>query len=407
MNSFLDELTWRGLVYQKTPGIEEVFKKGTTLYIGFDPTAPDFHIGHLVWILFLRRALMFGQNVIVIAGGGTALIGDPGGKDEERPILPKEVIEKNKEQAKKQLSRFIDFEGKRARMLDNSEWIEKLTLVDFLRDAGKYVPVNSMLDKEAIKTRIIRREGISYAEFSYQLLQAYDFLLLYQKYGCEVQIGGSDQWGNIVQGVELVRKKIGKSVYGLSFHLIVNPKTGKKFGKTEKGEAIWLNPEKTHPFAFYQYFINSDDELAPLLMNYFSFKSKTQIMDLISQWEKEKQNRLLQKELAYELVELVHGKDMAFQCKRIASLLFEKGVGELSSADVEFIKTSLPYKKVGRESDFVLEQALVDLQLTSSRGEARRLISQNGVKTEKLFGKYHVIRKGKKEYGIVEVAAFV
>lgn len=405
MDSFFDELTWRGLIYQKTPGIEEVLKKGTILYIGFDPTAPDFHIGHLVWILFLRRALISGQNIIVIAGGGTALIGDPGGKDEERPILPKEIIEKNKEQAKKQLSRFIHFDGKQARMLDNSEWIEKLTLVDFLRDAGKHVSVNSMLDKEAIKSRISRQEGISYAEFSYQLLQAYDFLLLYQKYGCEVQIGGSDQWGNIVQGVELIRKKIAKQAYGLSFPLIVNPKTGKKFGKTEKGEAIWLNPEKTHPFAFYQYFVNVDDELAPILMNYFSFKNKAQIMGLMSQWEKEKQSRLLQKELAYELVELVHGKDTAFQCKRIASLLFEKGMSELTEPDVEFIKTSLPYKKIGSESDFVLEQALVDLGLTSSKGEARRLVEQNGVKVELLFGKFHVVRKGKKEYGIVEVAA--
>lgn len=404
MNSFIDELTWRGLIYQKTPGIEEVLKKSTTLYIGFDPTAPDFHIGHLVWILFLRRALMFGQNIIVIAGGGTALIGDPGGKDKERPILPKEIIEENKEQAKKQLSRFIDFEGKRARMLDNSEWIEKLTLVDFLRDAGKYVPVNSMLDKEAIKSRISRQEGISFAEFSYQLLQAYDFLLLYQKYGCEVQIGGSDQWGNIVQGVELIRKKINKSAFGLSFPLIVNPKTGKKFGKTEKGEAIWLNPEKTHPFAFYQFFINIEDELIPSLIKVYSFKTQDEIKKLISIWENEKQNRILQKELAYELTELVHGKSIADQCKRIASLLFEKGIDELTLPDVEFIKTSLPYKKIGQESDFVLEQVLVDLGLTSSKGEARRLVEQNGVKVEKLFGKYHVVCKGKKEYGIIEVA---
>ncbi|PIS16116.1 tyrosine--tRNA ligase [Candidatus Roizmanbacteria bacterium CG09_land_8_20_14_0_10_41_9] len=404
MNSFVDELTWRGLIYQKTPGIEAVFKKGTTLYIGFDPTAPDFHIGHLVWISFLQRALMFGQNIIVIAGGGTALIGDPGGKDEERPILPKEIIEKNKELAKKQLSRFIQFDGKRARMVDNSEWIEKLTLVDFLRDTGKYMSVNSMLDKEAIKTRITRQEGISYAEFSYQLLQAYDFLLLYQKYHCEVQIGGSDQWGNIVQGVELVRKKTGKQAYGLSFPLIVNPNTGKKFGKTEKGAAIWLNKEKTHPFAFYQFFINIEDELVPSLMKVYSFKTHDEITKLISLWENEKQNRILQKELAYELTELVHGKNIADQCKRVASLLFEKGTSELSEADVEFIKTSLPYKKISSEKDFVLEQALIDLGLTSSKGEARRLVEQNGVKTEKLFGKYHVIRKGKKEYGIIEVA---
>lgn len=403
MNTFIEELTWRGLIHQKTPGIEKAFEQGTTLYLGIDPTGDTLHVGHFLGILFLKRALQYGNKIIVLAGGGTSKIGDPGGKDTERPILPKEIIEANKEKLKKQFSKFFEFDDEHVIMVDNSDWLEQITLIDFLRDAGKFMPVNSMLDKDSVKSRITREEGISYAEFSYQLLQAYDFMELFQKYHCEVQIGGSDQWGNIVQGVELIRKKLQKQAYALSFPLIVNPKTGKKFGKTEQGAAIWLDREKTHPFAFYQFFINIEDDLAPVLMKYFSFKSQNEIETLIKEWEAQKETRLLQKALAHEITTLIHGKETADQAQKIASILFYKGTEEWTKDNLDFIKKAIPYATISSAAQFSPEQAVMDLGLVSSKGEARRLVQQNGVHVEPLFDTYYLVRKGKREYGIIEI----
>lgn len=397
-HSFIDELTWRGLIYRKTPGIEKVFERGTTLYLGIDPTGADIHLGHLLWVLFFKRAQMWSNKTIVIVGGGTAMIGDPSGKDEERQVLSSEQIEENKAHMKKELERFLP----NVVIVDNVQWLTKITLVDFLRDAGKYITVNSMIDKEAVSERLKRKDGISYAEFSYQLMQAYDFLELYNRYGCEVQVGGSDQWGNIIQGVELIRKKLGKEAHGLSFPLIVNPKTGKKFGKTEKGAAIWLDPEKTHPFAFYQFLVNVEDELAPILMRYYSFKSREEIEALEKEWNAAREKRLLQKSLANELTELVHGKETADQAQKVASILFEKGQESLTEENLTFVKKALPYKTMQKGSEFSLESTLVDLGLAASKNEARRLIEQNGVKSDFLFNKYYLIRKGKREYGIIE-----
>jgi tyrosyl-tRNA synthetase len=402
MNSFVDELQARGLIYQKSPEIEQAFEKGTTIYLGYDPTGPDLHIGHLLGITVLKRALEHGQKIIVLVGGGTSMIGDPGGKDAERPILPKEQIEANKEKMKEQFSHFFTFDNDKVTMVDNAEWLENVKLIEFLREAGKFISINTMLDKDSVKARIDREEGISYAEFSYQLLQAYDFMELYKRHNCEVQMGGSDQWGNIIQGTQLIRKRLGKPAYALSYPLIVNPKTGKKFGKTESGEGIWLNPEKTHPFAFYQFLLNSDDDIAPLLMKFFSFKSVEEIEKLIEQWNSAKHERLLQKELAYEVTAMAHGQEAADQARQVAGILFDKKAEKLTEENMDFLKTALPYGKLEQSEEFDLAKSALTSGLVSSNSEAKRLIEQKGLSHEEIGSRYILLKKGKREFGVVE-----
>lgn len=404
MNSLLTELKARGLLYQSSPGIEEAFESGMTLYLGYDPTGPNLHIGHLLGVTLLKRALDHGQNVIVLVGGGTAMIGDPGGKDAERPILSKEEIEANKEEMKRQFSRFFTFDDKRVRMVDNAEWLTQTFLIDFLRDAGKYISVNTMLDKDSVSSRITRQEGISYAEFSYQLLQAYDFMQLFQTYGCAVQLGGSDQWGNIIQGVELIRKRLGKAAFALSFPLIVNPKTGKKFGKTESGEGIWLSAAKTHPFAFYQFLLNTDDELAPKLLKYYSFRPVNELEEIISRWEEARHERAVQKALAYEVTAMVHGEEAAKQAEDLTGMLFAKDTAGLTSEQLEFLKNAIPHSLLNSGETFDPAKAVHETGLAASMGEARRLVQQKGVHVEELHGKFYLLRKGKREYALVERA---
>lgn len=401
MDNFFLELKKRGLVYQSSPGIEEQLKKPTTFYLGIDPTADSLHLGHLLGFLILKRALTFGYKVIIVVGGGTSLIGDPSGKEEERPIFAREVIEKNKERLKAQIKKI--FEGENFLMVDNYDWLAKITLVDFLREVGKYIPLNSMLDLESVKTRLSRKQGISFAEFSYQLLQAYDFLVLYKNYHCQVQIGGSDQWGNIIQGVELIRKKENGQAFGLSYPLLINPKTGKKFGKTEKGEAIWLDETKTPVFSFYQFLVNVDDQLAPQLLYFYSFSSLDELDNLKNQWEEKKETRLIQKKLADELTALIFGQEKMAQAKKITEILFNQTVEELKEDDLEFIKGSLPYAFWPKEKKFDLVEAVYLCRLADSKNEARYLVSQNGIKDFFLFNRYHLLRRGKKEWGMVVV----
>ena len=399
MKNIINELSLRGLIYQATPGIEEVFKKRATCYLGIDLTGDSLHIGHLLGLLTLKRINNFGHRVILLLGGGTTLIGDPSGKEKERPILPAKVIEANKRKIKKQLEKFFEIDGKNVILVDNAVWLKNLSLIEFLRDIGKFVPLNSMLDLEFIKTRLQTQEGISFAEFTYQLLQAYDFLVLFQKYNCDVQIGGSDQLGNIVQGIELIRKKLNQKAYGLVYPLLIDPQTGKKFGKTEAGENIWLDPQKTPPFKFYQFFINVSDDLAPILMKYFSFKSIEEIENLEREWQNDKTSRILQKALAEELIELLYGKKEKENVIKLTKLLFEKKLENLNLTDINFLKKLLPYKK----SKFNLEQNLIDLGLVNSKNEAKRLIEQKGVKYYFLLNKYYLIKKGKNEFGIIEI----
>jgi tyrosyl-tRNA synthetase len=399
----IKELEWRNLIYDMTPGLDKAFNEGATLYIGIDPTGESLHIGHLMGLVMLKRAVEFGNKAIVIVGGGTSLIGDPSGKDKERPMINGKIIEKNKKLLKKQVSRFIKFDGKEARMIDNVDWLGKVKLIDFLREVGKYMSVTEMMSKDSVKNRLGREQGLSYAEFTYQLLQAYDFLELFGKYNCNVQVGGSDQWGNILQGVELIRKKTGGKVHGLSFPLISDPKTGKKFGKTAEGVAIWLDRNKTHPFNFYQFLVNVSDDLAPELMRFFSFKTKEKIEKIEEEWTKNKGERLLQKELAFELTSLVHGKKMAKQAEKIAEILFNKRTAKLSVSDFNFIKDSLPYLKINVRKELDLVDVLLKLNLTSSKGEGRRLVEQRGVTSVLYHNKFYLIKKGKKDYGVLEV----
>ncbi len=399
--NFLKILEQRGLVYQYSPGIEKAFEKGATLYLGYDPTGPDLHIGHLLGITLLKRALENGQKIIVLVGGGTSMIGDPGGKDIERPILPPEVIEANKEKMKQQFSRFFTFDNDKVRMVDNAEWLKEVKLIEFLREAGKFISINTMIDKDSVKSRISREEGISYAEFSYQLLQAYDFMQLYKTYDCTVQIGGSDQWGNIVQGVELIRKRLQKHAFALSFPLIVNPKTGKKFGKTESGEGIWLNAEKTHPFQFYQFLLNTDDDIAPTLLKFYSFKPIEEVDRIIRDWEEVKHQRDVQKSLAYEVTAMVHGEDAARNAAAVAEILFGQNVEQLTVENLEFVKNALPSATLKQGEEFDVVKAAINTKLVASTGEAKRVNEQNGLKFWNLHDTYFLIRKGKRDYGIV------
>jgi len=400
---FWEELKWRGLIYSVTPGLVETESKDITLYIGIDPTGESLHLGHLLGVLLLKRAANYGAKVIVIVGGGTSLIGDPSGKDTERPMVDQSVIEANKGKLKQQLARFVDFEGDKVRMIDNVDWLGEVKLIDFLRDVGKYMPVNSMMDKESVKMRLDREQGLSFAEFSYQLLQAYDFLILFEKYGCNLQVGGSDQWGNIVQGVDLIRKRTGKVAHALSFPLIVDPKTGKKFGKTEKGVAIWLDSIKTHPFEMFQFLMNVTDDLASRLLRFYSFKGWKEIEMIEKKWEEDKSKRLIQRELAYELVTMVHSKEMADQSRKVAGILFDRSGGKLSESDFDFVKKVVPSGQIKGKKEFVLIDELVKLGLVSSKTEARRLVEQKGVMNDWYFDKFCLIRKGKKDYGLVEV----
>ncbi|MEW5805656.1 MAG: tyrosine--tRNA ligase [Patescibacteria group bacterium] len=399
--NFLSELKWRGLLYQKTEGVEKIFAKPAVFYWGIDLTADSLHLGQLLGLTVMKRAIEFSHQPIILTASGTSMIGDPSGKEKERPILSRQEIEKNKKAIKKQIEKIL--EGEKFELLDNYDWLSKINLLEFLRQAGKYITLNSMLDKESVKARLERESGISFAEFSYQLLQAYDFLYLFEKYYCQAQVAGSDQWGNMVQGIDLIRKKLGKQVGAISWPLIEDPQTGKKFGKSAVGKTIWLDPKKTHPFEFYQFFINVSDELIPQLVRYYSFKTKPEIEAVEKQWQKQKESRLLQKELAFELTELVHSLNIAKKIKKISEILFEKSQTELTKSDLEFVKTALPYWQIKKSAKLDLAEAVFGLGLVDSKNAAKRLVQQNGVKAELLFKKFYLFRKGRKEYGIVEI----
>ncbi|MER3406835.1 MAG: tyrosine--tRNA ligase [Patescibacteria group bacterium] len=395
---FFNELKKRGLIYQATPNIEKFFEKKGTLYLGIDPTADGLHLGHYLGLTLLRRFYLNDFKIIIIVGGGTAKIGDPSGKEKERPILSLEVLEKNKQAIKKEIERFFPVDNKKVKIIDNSEWLDNLNLMEFLREIGKIITINSMLDLEAVRTRIQKKEGMSFAEFTYQLLQAYDFYILYEKYNCELQIGGSDQWGNIIQGVELIRKKINKEAYGLTYPLLVDPKTGKKFGKTEAGKTLWLNKEKTHPFEIYQFILNLPDELLEKVFYFYSFKKLEEIKEIINEWKKEKEKRLAQKELAKEIIELIHGKEIVDDVLKINQILFEKNLEEITLEEVELIKGAVPYLKTNRKE---LEEILKETELAKSKSEAKNLLKSGSVKTFQI-NNYLLIKKGKKYFGLVE-----
>jgi tyrosyl-tRNA synthetase len=377
--SILDELTWRGMVADCTDTAELTKKISTpmTLYCGFDPTGDSLHVGSLVPLLALRRFQLFGHHAIAVAGGATGSIGDPSGKTQERQLLTKDVLQSNIASIKVQLAKWLDFETKQnpARLVDNAVWTENISFLDFLRDVGKHFSVNQMVAKESVRARMEDREtGISYTEFSYMLLQAFDFFVLARDVNCELQIGGTDQWGNITAGIDFCRKKLGKTVYGLTLPLITNS-DGTKFGKTEAG-AVWLDPRKTSEKDFFQFWMRTDDRDVEHYLKYFTFLTQNEIAEIVKTHTPSPEHRVAQRELAKAVTTLVHGADVA---KRETEAI-EAYSGKISGADLlnHFPTKEFPKEKLAGEGTSLVE-LLVHAGLATSKSQARQLITGGGI----------------------------
>ncbi|MCD6156269.1 MAG: tyrosine--tRNA ligase [Candidatus Atribacteria bacterium] len=411
------DLEFRGLIYQITDleGLRERLSKGRiVLYVGFDPTADSLHVGHLLPILGLRRFQLAGHSPIALVGGGTGLIGDPSGKTTERTLNPQEVVEEWSQKIRSQLERFLDFEvaSNPARIVNNFEWLGELKMIPFLRDVGKHFSLGYMLSKESVKSRL--ESGISFTEFCYMLLQAYDFLQLAQHYDCELPAGGSDQWGNITAGMDLIQKVLGKKVYGLTFPLVTRS-DGTKFGKTEQG-AVWLDPERTTPYQFYQFWLNVDDRDVITYLKYFTFLSPKEILELEEEVRRNPERREAQRVLAREMTALVHGKEALERAEKISRALFYGQVQELELSELEEAFRDVPSCEIKGQEEVGIVDLLVLCGAASSKREAREhlrngAIQVNGVKVQEigrifrrqdcLGGKYLVIRRGKKNYYLV------
>ena len=419
----LKELEWRGLLYDKTEGLEEILASGpATGYIGFDPTASSLHVGSLIPIMGMARMQRAGHRPIALVGGGTGLIGDPSGKSQERQLLTPEKVEENKVGVRRQLSRFLEFSDSPtgALMLDNAEWLQGCGLIDFLRDVGKHFSINAMLAKESVKRRLEQDQGISFAEFSYSLLQAYDFLMLSQRWGCRLQMGGSDQWGNITAGIDLIRRISQERAAGLVFPLVVSS-SGVKFGKTEEGN-VWLDCERTSPFRFYQFWLNSDDRDAITYLKYFTWLGQEEIAQLESAQASAPQEREAQRRLARELTGMVHGQTEADNAVRASRVLFGGEVQGLRASQVEEIfsdvpSSDLPASRLEGEGAS-LTDLLAESGLVKSKGEARRLIQGGGAnlnnvrvndtgrkvdREDCIDGRFLIMRKGGKSYHLLRI----
>jgi tyrosyl-tRNA synthetase len=379
MKNFVSELTWRGLVEDRTPGLDERLSLGPiTGYVGFDPTARSLQLGNLVPVMLLTHLQRAGGRPLVVLGGGTGMIGDPSGRRTERPLLDASVIAENVERQSRQFARFLDFSPgpHAAEIVDNARWLTSVGLIAFLRDVGKHFTLSYMLQKESVKSRL--EEGISYTEFSYMLLQAYDFLQLYRSHGCELQLGGSDQWGNITAGRELVRRVENVEVHGLCAPLLTNP-SGAKFGKSEGGN-VWLDPELTSPYKFHQFWVNADDRDIPAHLRVFSLRPRAEIDELLARHAAEPGARIPHRALAHEITERVHGLETAERVENASRILFgeidPRAAGEGTWAVLEAELPSTPV-------DLSTPTSAVDLAalsgLCKSKGEARRLIAQGGL----------------------------
>jgi len=422
ITSVFDEFQWRGLIYDHTEGTAELLaRQKIVAYNGFDITADSLHIGHLVPLLALARLQRFGHHPIAVAGGGTTMVGDPGGRTTERELMTRETIEAYLVSIKKQLAHFLDFETKTnpARLVNNADWLLKLNLIEFLRDIGKHFTINTMITKESVRTRLEREEGISFTEFSYMLMQSYDYLHLYRTENCQMQTGGSDQWGNITAGVELIRRVTGATVHALVYPLITKA-DGSKFGKTELG-TIWLAPERTSPYRFYQYFLNTNDRDVIHFFKVFTFLAQEEIKEMEATLIERPEQREAQRRLARELTQIVHGPAALARAEQAAQVLFGGEIEGLSAAEIEEIFAEVPSSTLPKHS---LEggMPLIDLLTASgfvkSRGEARRAVAEGGVylnnhraeevsqmvsSSDLLEGRFLVLRRGKKNYHLVKV----
>ncbi|MCP1160110.1 tyrosine--tRNA ligase [Bacillus infantis] len=416
--SLLEDLKWRGIVYQQTDeeGTEELLKKEKiSLYCGIDPTADSMHIGHLLPFLTLRRFQNEGHRPIVLVGGATGLIGDPSGKSEERKLQTLEAIQHNVSSIQQQLKKIFSFEGENgALMVNNYDWAGSMDIVTFLRDYGKHVGVNYMLAKDTIASRL--DTGISFTEFTYTILQAMDFLHLYEKHNCKMQIGGSDQWGNITTGLELIRKMMpeGAKGYGVTIPLVTKA-DGTKFGKTESG-AIWLDPEKTSPYEFYQFWINTADADVVKYLKYFTFLSKEEIEELENSLAEEAHLRKAQKALAEEMTKLIHGEAALEQAIKISAALFSGDVKNLTASEItQGFKDVPSYEPAGEEKGLV--DLLTAAKISPSKRQAREDVSNGAVyvngeritatdyeltEKDRIEGQFTIIRRGKKKYFLIK-----
>jgi len=416
------DLTWRGLIHQSTDPqqLQTWLSAGQrTLYCGFDPTSDSLHIGSLLPAIMLRRFQRAGHRPIALVGGATGMVGDPTGKSEERNLLSVEQLEKNVAGIERQLRALLDFQGPRgALLLNNHDWMRSFTFLNFLRDVGKHFPVNVMLSKDSVKDRLEREGGISYTEFSYMLLQAYDFVYLNQKHGCELQIGGSDQWGNITAGIDLARRMHGAQLYGLTCPLLLKS-DGTKMGKTERG-AIYLSADKTSPYAFYQYFINIADADAGMCLRFLTDLSHEEIEAFDKSRAEQPHLRESQKRLAEELTRLIHGELGLATAKKATDVFFGAEIENLSDAQLIDIFADVPSKSLPRDKlsgdGLPLAEAFVEAGLAKSKSEARRTIAQGGAyvnnrprtdvetklsSTDLASETVLVLRSGKKKYGLL------
>ena len=423
--SILDELKWRGLIADCTDTVELTKRVASpiTLYCGFDPTADSLHVGNLVPLLALRRFQLLGHHPIAVAGGATGSIGDPSGKTQERQLLTRDVLDHNIASVKVQLAKLLDFDAKKnpARLMDNASWTAGVSYLDFLRDIGKHFSVNQMVAKESVRARMEDREvGISYTEFSYMLLQAFDFYVLCRDKNCELQIGGSDQWGNITAGSDLCRKKLGAQVFGLTLPLITNA-DGTKFGKTVAG-AIWLDSQKTSVYRFYQFWIRTDDRDVVRYLNFFTFLSREEIAALAQKHEANPGAREAHKALAKTVTDLVHGDHATTEAIRASEILFGGGLEGISETTFNDIIGEVPTKEIEKSKldapGIPLVDVIVHSGLCPSKGQARKDIEGGGVyvnnireanfqrpiiASDLLFGKHLLVRKGKRNYVVLTV----
>ncbi|MFL5583090.1 MAG: tyrosine--tRNA ligase [Gemmatimonadaceae bacterium] len=417
--SLLDELAWRGLLHQSTEGAAAALGASTvTGYCGFDPTAPSLHVGNLVPIMGLMHLQRAGHRPVALVGGGTGMIGDPSGKSTERQLQTPEMVEENVRGIRAQLERFLEFSGPTAaRMADNAEWLLPLGAVAFMRDVGKHFSVNVMLAKESVKARM--ETGISYTEFSYMLLQAYDFLELFRRHGVTLQIGGSDQWGNMTAGTDLIRRVEGKEAHAVTLPLVTTA-AGTKFGKSEAG-AVWLDASRTSPYRFYQFWVNADDRDVGRWLRFFTLKSREEVEALEAQVAADPAARAAQRELAREVTARVHGDEAARTAEEVSSILFGRGADAagLSGAALEALRAEVPFADVAAgEAGIDVAEALVALALVKSKSEARRALDQGGVYVngrqlasdertlapgDALRGRYFLLRKGRRDYGLIAV----
>jgi tyrosyl-tRNA synthetase len=432
MPTLSEDLAFRGLIHQVTDPEPELRRRldqgGLTVYIGFDPTADSLHLGSLLQQITLRRFQLAGHRPISLAGGGTGMIGDPGGKQDERVLLTKEVLDGYLAGIRPQLARILDLTpppgaafDTSALLLDNSDWLATISLLDFLRDTGKHFTVNQMVSKESVKARLERPDqGISYTEFSYMLLQAYDFLHLHLQYGCDLQVGGSDQWGNITMGVELIRKVSGDEVFGLTTPLLLKP-DGTKYGKSESG-TLWLDPARTSPFTLYQFLFNTEDAVVGTYLRYYTFLGQADIEALDSETAEHPQHRAAQKALARSVVALVHGEAEVTKCEEASAALFSEEIAALSEDMLLAVTDDAPSTDLPR-ADLLAGLSLVDALertgLAKSRADARRSIEQGGAyvnniraELDRVLGakdllhdRYIILRKGRREVHVVRATA--